>query len=83
MIVFVILLRVLARMCVIVKKNQITVRSFIILRSGEGLISFNKNNRAKFSSEQKYNEAFWGVYVLGNRRKKIKSNLVLVDVLKV
>ena len=29
------------------------VRSFIILRSQEGLISFNKNNRANFSGEKK------------------------------
>ena len=29
------------------------VRSFIILRSGKGLTSFNKNNRANFSGEKK------------------------------
>ena len=33
------------------------VKSFIILRSGGGLTSFNINNRANFSGEQKQNEA--------------------------
>ena len=36
---------------------------FLCARSGEGLISFNKNNRAIFSGEEKYNEeVFQGVY---------------------
>ena len=34
------------------------VRSFIILRSEEGLTSFNINNRVNFSGKQKQNEAF-------------------------
>ena len=32
------------------------VKSFIILRSEEGLTSFNINNRVNFSGEQKQNE---------------------------
>ena len=32
------------------------VKSFIILRSEEGLTSFNLNNRVNFSGEQKQNE---------------------------
>ena len=36
---------------------------FLCPRSGEGLIPFNKNNRAIFSGEEKYNEeVFQGVY---------------------
>ena len=35
------------------------VRSFIILQSGEGLTSFNKDNSANFSGEKKkINETF-------------------------
>ena len=37
---------------------QNNVRSFIILRSGEGLISSNKGNSANFSGKKKKNEAF-------------------------
>ena len=33
------------------------VKSFIILRSGGGLTSFNINNPVNFSGEQKQNEA--------------------------
>ena len=36
------------------------VRSFIILRSREGLTSFSIDNSAIFSKEKKYNEAFRG-----------------------
>ena len=32
------------------------VKSFVILRSEEGLTSFNINNRVNFSEEQKQNE---------------------------
>ena len=36
---------------------------FLCARSGEGLTSFNKNNHAIFSGEEKYNEeAFQGVF---------------------
>ena len=34
------------------------VKGFIILRSEEGLTSFNINNRVNFSGKQKQNEAF-------------------------
>ena len=50
--------------------NEISnVRSFIILRSREGLTSFNIDNAAIFSKEKKYNEAFRGVYFLRIREK--------------
>ena len=42
--------------------HQNNVRSFIILRSREGLTSFNIDNSAIFSNEKKYIEAFRGVY---------------------
>ena len=45
------------------------VRSFIILRSGEALTSYNKDNNVNFSSEKRCNEAFWGVYCLTIRKK--------------
>ena len=39
------------------------VRSFIILQSGEGLTSFNKDNSANFSGEKKKDQwNFSGVY---------------------
>ena len=47
-------------------------RSFIILRSREGLTSFNIDNAAIFSKEKKYNEAFRGVYFLRIREKTFK-----------
>ena len=49
------LLQVLARMSKIGKqdiKSESNVRSFIILRSGEGVTSFTKGNSANFSSEK-------------------------------
>ena len=50
----VILLRILARSG---SGGSLHVKSFIILRSGEGLTSFNINNRVNFSGKQKQNEA--------------------------
>ena len=64
------------------KTSYGNVRSFIILRSGEGLSSFNKNNRANFSGEKKENEAFQGIYFLRICEKNLKSNVVLVLVLE-
>ena len=63
------------------KTSYRKVRGFIILRSGEGLTSFNKNNRANFSGEKKGNEAFRGIYFLRICEKYLKSNVVLVVVL--
>ena len=46
------------------------VNSFIILRSGESVTSFNEDNSANFSGEkQKYNEAFRSHYFLTIREK--------------
>ena len=45
------------------------VGSFIILLSGEGLTSFNKDNSTNFSGEKEYIEAFRGVYFLTIREK--------------
>ena len=40
-------------------RNEISnVRSFTILRSGEGLTSFNIDNSANFSNEKKYLQSF-------------------------
>jgi len=57
------------------------VGSFIILLSGEGLTSFNKDNSTNFSGEKKYSEAFRGVLFFYSTRENIKSNLALVVVL--
>ena len=57
----------ITHMKVVVVGNMLTnVRSFIILQSGEGLTSFNKDNSVIFSKEKKYNEAQFrgGVYSL-------------------
>ena len=56
------------------------VRSFIILQSGEGLTSFNKDNSANFSGEKKRSMKLSGCLFLepGNTRTTFyKSNLVL------
>ena len=49
------------------------VRSFTILRSGEGLTSFDKNNCVDFSGEKKENEGFRGNLFFQNSRKKLLS----------
>ena len=49
------------------------VRSFTILRSGEGLTSFDKNNCVDFSGEKKENEGFRGNVFFQNSRKKLLS----------
>ena len=55
------------------------VRSFIILGLGEGVTSFDKNNRANFSGgKTEYNGAFRGINIFKNTRKNFKLNLVLV-----
>lgn len=69
----VIQLRVLAKMFLWrIRNNSTNVRSFLILRSEEGLTSSSKTGRVNFLVEQSKmpNEAFWGV-------KNRKSNLVL------
>ena len=57
-----------------------TLRSFIILRPGDGFSSFVKITVLFFwgGVKIKCNEAFRGVY---NTRKNVKSSLVLVVVL--
>ena len=51
MVAVVTLLRVLAK-CRSGENKLLNVRSFIILRSREGLTSFTKGNSANFSSEK-------------------------------
>ena len=69
MVAFVILLRVLARICRSGGNELSNVRSFSILRSGERVTSFTNGNSAYFSGERKYNEEFRGVYFLTIREK--------------
>ena len=57
------------------------VGSFIILRTGEDLNSFNKNNRANVSGEKICTINLFGVYIFENTQEK-KLNLVLVVVLE-
>ena len=53
MVVVVTLLRVLATSVVLNNGNKLSnVRSFIILRAGEGLTFSNKDNSGKFSGEK-------------------------------
>ena len=49
--------------------NLLIARSFTILRSGEALTSFNKNNLVDFSVEKMFNEAFRDDYFLRLREK--------------
>ena len=55
--------------------------SFIILRSGEGLTSSNKNNRANFSSKEKTKMMLSGMSVVLENAKISKPNLVVALVL--
>ena len=78
----VILLLVLARMLYWWDKVS-NVRGFIILRSGEGLTSFNKDNSDDFFGEKKKqtnNKAFWGDYFLRICEKTSSSNLKISNV---
>ena len=64
------------------RKKVVKCRSFIILRSEERLTSFNKNNRANFSgAKKKIQCSFSGSIFFENKRKDLKSNLVLEVVL--
>ena len=49
----------------------LNIRSFIILRSREGLTFVNVDNSVIFSNETKYSEAFRGVYFLRIREKTL------------
>ena len=60
MIAIVILLSFLKRLS-LWRKQVINVKSVITLQLGEGLTWFNKNNRANFSDEEKYDGTFRGV----------------------
>ena len=75
----VILLLVLARMLYWWDKLS-NVRGFIILGSGEGLTSFNKDNSDNFFGEKKNNKAFWGDYFLRICEKTSSSNLKISNV---
>ena len=57
MIAIVILLSFLKRLS-LWRKQVINVKSVITLQLGEGLTWFNKNNRANFSDEEKYDGTF-------------------------
>ena len=54
------------------------VKSFIILRSGQGLTSFSKKKRANFSGKKAEIKTFRGFYIF---KEHVKSNIVLVVVL--
>ena len=49
----------------------LNIRSFMILRSREGLTFFNVDKSVIFSHERKYNEAFRDVYFLRIREKTL------------
>ena len=72
MIAAVIVLRVLARMSPGGSGNKLSNSiSVTILRSGEGLTSFEKNNGANFTGGKNYKEALWGTYILRIREKTL------------
>ena len=58
----------------------LSVRGFIILRPGDGLSSFSKDNSANFVVKKMRYEAFRGVYKFENTRKNFKLILVLMIV---
>ena len=57
---------------VVAKRSYRIVRSFIILRSGESLTSFNRNNRANFSGEKKSAMKLSGESIFLEYAKKLK-----------
>ena len=77
MIAVVISRRVLAR-CRSDGNKLSSVKSFIILLSGEGLTSLNKNNCDNFSGEKRENETFRSVVVENTRNKN--SNFILQSI---
>ena len=80
MIAVVILLQVIA---VVAETSYQTLEIFLIFRSGEGLTSFNKDNRANLSGEKK-KERQWSIpgrRFFENTRKILKSNFLHVVVL--
>ena len=50
---------------------ETSYKGFIILRPGDGLSSFNKDDSANFLVKKKCNEAFKGVYNLRIRKKTL------------
>ena len=66
-------------MNIVVAGNMLTnVRRFIILQSGEDLISFNKDKSANFSNEKKKIKlSEWLLLEPENMRTNFKSNRVL------
>ena len=62
-------------------ETSLNVESFIILRLGEGITPFNKDNSANCSGESKVQRSFPGCLFFENTRENVKSNLVLVVVL--
>ena len=50
--------------------------SFIILRSEEGLTSFNKYNHVNFSDEKKCKMKLYGVSIFENTGKKALSQIL-------
>ena len=66
-------LRVLARMSLGNGNNLESVRGFIILRQGDDLSSFTKDNTVNFLVIKKCNEAFRGVYNLRICEKTLRS----------
>ena len=67
---------------VVAETSYKNVRSFIILRLGKGLTSFNKDNSANFLDEKKSTVKFSGVAILENRPRNFKSNLAPLVVLE-
>ena len=53
-------------------------RGFIILRPGDGLTFFSKDNSANFFGEKEVQWRFLGCLLFENTRKNFKSNVVLV-----
>ena len=57
------------------------IRRFIILQSGDGLTSFNKDKRYDFSGGRKVQSSLPWCLFFENTRKNLKSNPVLVVIL--
>ena len=63
---------------VVTEKSYQLLRSFVILRSGEGLTSYTKNKNVLIFLVQKITTKLSGCLFLENTWKKIEFNLVLV-----
>ena len=69
--VFIILLTSFGKNVMLVEHKLLSIICFTILRLGDNLTSFNKDNSANFFGQKDVQEAVQGVYYLRKRKKTL------------